>query len=161
MSSIGEMRVLRAILAISDDIHAQLEHEGHLFPEDTDETVPIAAGGTNDTFGAWAEIVDNNAVKLSSKFDTEDMHVDHITVSSADAINKRWILEISWGAAKTPVARMAFGTGTKAVPIEQAAHVVGEKIPLDELIYYRLKCEQASGAATISIQYYHHSSAIT
>ncbi len=159
--SIGVMRLLRNLLAQSDDLHAQAEHEEHLFPEDTDETVTITAGGTNNTFGAWAEIVDNNAVKLSSKYASEDMHLDHITITSADAINKRWILEMSWGAAKTPVARMAFGTGTKAVGIEQAAHFAGEKIPLDELIYYRLKCEQADAAATIGIQYYHHSSAIT
>ncbi len=161
MTGIGEMPLLRSAMAMIEDMHVEFEHETHLFPEDTDETVTFTAGGTNNIFGAWVEIVDNNAVKLSSKFAAEDMHISDITITSAAAINKRWLLEMSWGAAKTPVARMAFGSGTANVPPEQSQHIVSEKIPLGELIYYRMKCAQASAQATVSLQYYHHSSAIT
>ena len=144
-----------------DDLHAQFEHEAHLFPEDTDETVTFTAGGSTNTFGSWAEIVDNSAVKLSSKFNTEDMHIEGIVITSTNTADKRWILEFAWGAAKTPAGRMAFGSGTKKVHPEQAVHLVAEKLPLDELIYYRLKCETASATCTVSLTYYHHSTAIT
>ena len=152
---------VRLILAMTEDLHAQFEHEAHLFPEGTNETVTFTAGGSANTFSAWAEIVDNNAVKLSSKFNTEDMHIDDVVITSNNTVDKRWILEMSWGGAKTPAGRMAFGSGTKKVHPEQAVHLVAGKLPLNELIYYRLKCETPSATCTVSLTYYHHSTAIT
>ena len=151
-----------ANLAISNidqkihDIHEEASHVSALFPEDTDETVTLTAGGGNNAFGAWAELVDNNAVKLSSKYDSRDMHISEISITSTDTNDKRWILEVSYGAAKVVHARLAFGSGNKFIATEQTGHFKAPELPTDELIYWRMKCETAGAICTIVIRYHLH-----
>ena len=52
---------MQAILKI---LYEELFHENHIFPEGSNETVTLTAGGTINTYGAWAEIADNNSVTL-------------------------------------------------------------------------------------------------
>ena len=153
---IGLMKLLRHVAEDTHDLHDEASHVSRLFPEDTDETVTVTAGGAN-TFGAWAELVDNNAVKLSSKYNSMDMHISQIAVTSTDTNDKRWILEVSYGAAKVVHARLAFGSGTKHIATEQMARFRAPEIPVDELIYARLKCETAGAIATLSLRYHSHS----
>lgn len=79
-------------------------HISILFPEDSNETVTLTAGNVVNTFSAWAEIVDNNAVTLSSKF-VSSGHISSIIVEGASVKDKRYVLEIAYGADKIVVAR--------------------------------------------------------
>ena len=130
-------------------------HLNYLFPEDSDETCTLTAGSTNHVFGAWAEIVDNNAVTLSSKA-TSDMHISSIIAEGSSLRDKIYIVEISYGDSNTIIGRARMLSATN-----QIAHTIQERmrnllIPKGETIYYRLKCETADATATVHFRYHLH-----
>ena len=134
------------------DIWDEFFHTAHLFPEDTNETVTFTAPGTANTWSAWAEIVDNNAVTLSSKMTDYIGHIAYIIVETSTT-GKAYVVEIAYGSAKTNVGRAGFYGG--AVP-KQAQRMHSPTIPKGEAIYYRIKCEQASQALEVHIRYHYH-----
>ena len=129
-------------------------HTTELFPEDTDETVTVTAGGTNNMFGAWAELVDNNPVTMSSKFASEEGHIASILIEEASVIDKRYLLELSYGAAKTIISRSRFMKATNKLHVSHQSRIRAPHIPTGETVYYRLKCETASASAEIQLRDY-------
>lgn len=140
---------------VEEELHIDAHHESFLFPEDVTETMSFTSG-IADTFGAWAEIVDNNAVTFSSKV-TSPTHISGTIIEGTDTADKFWVLEISWGASNVIVARMRFGSGSKFVAPAQQVRVRAGFIPTGETVYYRLKCEDTAGAvATAHFRYHYH-----
>jgi len=130
-------------------------HLNYLFPEDSNETVTFTAGGADNTFGAWVEIIDNNAVSLSSKC-TSEMHISSVIAEASSLRDKIYVLEISYGMAKIVIGRARMLSATN-----QIGHTVQERmrnllIPKGEKIYYRLKCETAGATATVHFRYHYH-----
>jgi len=130
------------------------EHVSAIFPEDTDETVTVTAGGTNNTFGAWAELVDNNAVKLSSKFDDDPGHVVAVLIEESSLKDVRYLMEIAYGEEHTMICRTRFMKQNVKQDVDHQRRVRSITIPQGETIYYRLKCETASATAEIQSRYY-------
>ena len=143
------------ITDILDELELEAIHASYVFPEDTNETVTFTAGGTNNTFGAWAEIVDNNAVTFSSKLASNEGHISTLAIESANTNDKIYLIEIAYGAAKTIVVRHRFKTGV-GVEKFQLCRMRTLKIPSGETVYYRMKCETASATCVVDFKYHFH-----
>jgi len=139
---------------ILNELDVELKHLSQYFPEDTDETIMLVAGGVANTFGAWVEIVDNNAVAFSSKFATCIGHISAILIEDADTTDKRYLLEISWGAAKTIVCRDRVISGTTLQNTLQQGRRRALDIPAGEIVYYRMKCETISAELEVALRYH-------
>jgi len=140
---------------IISDLWLEASHLNYLFPEDTDETVTLVAGDVNHTFGAWAEIVDNNAVTLSSKV-TADLHISSIIAENASLKDKVYVLEISYGVSKTIIARARMISPTNQIGHTQQERMRNLKVPKGEKIYYRMKCETADANAVFHFRYHYN-----
>ena len=136
------------------DLYHYTHHVSKVFPEDTDETVTVTAGGTNNTFGAWAEIVDNNAVSLSSKFATSPGHICAIIIEDVNQVDERYTLEISHGASNTIIARTRFMKSGVLVNVEHSRRIRSTHITAGNTVYYRLKCETLGKTAIVQFRYY-------
>jgi len=136
-------------------LYTDTAHDSHIFPEDTDETVIFTAGNVNHTWLAWTEIVDNNAVTLSSKVAATGMHISAILIEDVDTTGNTYMYEIGYGASHTVVARARFAASSanKGNPIQEA-RIRADHIPTGETVYYRMKCETASATAQISVRYH-------
>jgi len=144
---------------INDQIEELYEDSFHLsqyFPEDSNETITLAAGGTNNTFGAWAEIVDNNAVTFSSKLVACSAHISNVIIENASVKDKIYILEISYGTAKTIVLRDRVLSATTLLSTVQQGRRKSLGILGGETVYYRLKCETAGATLRVSLRYHCH-----
>lgn len=131
-------------------------HESFLFPEDSNETVTMTAHASADTFGAWTEIVDNNAITLSSKFALKCGHISSILAESASATDKVYIYEISYGATNIVIGRGRLMSGSVRISNTQQARFRGLGIPAGETVYYRIKCETGGANITASCRYHTH-----
>jgi len=134
----------------------QIEHSHvtNIFPEDSDETVTFTAHASADTFGAWAEIVDNNAVTLSSKFAAAGGHITGIQAESASVDDKMYIFEISYGASNIIVATGRLQSATNKINAIQQMRMSSKFIPAGETIYYRIKCETGGANITAGLRYH-------
>ena len=139
---------------ILNDLAIEAHHLSQYFPEDSDETVTFTAGGSANTFGAWAEIVDNNAVTFSSKMAACAGHISGFLIEDASVKDKIYILEISYGAARTVVVRDRALSATTLLSTLQQGRRRSLDIPLGETVYYRLKCETLSATLQIAIRYH-------
>ena len=139
---------------ILNNLELEAHHLSNYFPEDTDETVTFVAGGVANTFGAWAEIVDNNAVAFSSKFAACIGHISAILIEDADTADKRYLLEISWGAAKVVICRDRIISGTTLQNTLQQGRRRSLDIPAGETVYYRMKCETISAELEVVLRYH-------
>ena len=137
------------------ELYTEAFHQSYLFPEDTDETITFTAGGAN-TFGAWAEIVDNTPVTFSSKFATEAGHISSIKLIDASINDKVYIIELSYGADKNIVALYGFVSGTVLLPPTQQVRIRSSVIPAGETVYYRMKCETGAATCRVLLRYHHH-----
>ena len=140
---------------ILDDLNLEAFHVSFFFPEDSNETITITAGGAINTFGAWAEIVDNNAVTFSSKIASNIGHISMIGVEDVSVTDKIYMLEIAYGDAKTVVTRHRILVGVGKVTSCQT-RVRPLKIPAGETVYYRLKCETGGATALVNLKYHFH-----
>ena len=141
---------------IVDILLLEAEHITAVFPEDTDETVTFAAGGTNHIWSAWAEIVDNNAVTLSSKLASIEGHISSIMVEDASVKDKAYMVEIAYGAAKTIVSRQRYMAKDSKVGTTQQVRIRAAQIPAGETIYYRAKCETSGATIQVHLRYHLH-----
>ena len=161
----GTKSMLRQIMGKEHEFHDhaslshmenEVSHDTITYPEDTDETVTLTSAGGANTFGAWTELVDNNAVTLSSKFATKHGHISGIFVETASAAaGTIYMFEISFGAAKIIVFRERFiapGPSIKGAPT-QVPYGLGIDLPFGETIYYRSKDSVGGEACTVEIGY--------
>ena len=134
-------------------------HTTGLFPESTELTCTFVAGGTNNTFGAWAEIEDDTGgttLKLTAQAASATLHLCAMFIESTDTADKMYQIEIGYGSTPTVVYRIRFGSGTKKVETQQTGRMMCDHIPQGETIKYRMKCETASAECTVSFRFHTH-----
>ena len=140
----------------TDELVLEASHLSQYFPEDSDETVTFTAGGVANTFGAWAEIVDNHSATFSSKFAADAGHVSSILVEDASVTDKVYVFEISYGAAKTIIIRGRVLSAGVLLDTVQQGRRRSLTIPAGETVYYRMKCETAGATARVALRYHLH-----
>ena len=142
---------------ITDELHDEVVTNNVIFPIDTDESVTFTSHASANTFCAWAEIVDNNAVTLSSKFAAYDGHITNIMVESNDgADDAKFLYELSYGAAKTLIRSgrcVSNGSGATKETF-QTVYGIGTEVPSGETIYYRIKCSTGGKLITVHLSYF-------
>lgn len=144
---------------INDQIEELYEDAFHLseyFPEDSNETVTFTAGGVANTFGAWAEIVDNNAVTFSSKMANCHGHISGVLVEDASVNDKVYIFEIAYGTAKMVVVKGRALSATVLLSTVQQGRRRSLKLLQGETVYYRMKCETAGATGRVALRYHCH-----
>lgn len=145
---------LKTLASLSNLILEQ-QHETHIFPEDTDETVTFTAADAN-TWSAWTEIADNTPVTLSSKFASDDGHISALVIEEIDTIDKRYMIELSAGPAYRIISRHRFTSGAAPIlPVVQFVRVRSTLIYAGETIYYRMKAE-VTGNKTCKVYLRYH-----
>lgn len=142
------------LAALIEHIYTTHVHVSAVFPEDTDETVTVTAGSSNNGFGAWAELVDDQVVALSDKFADDQGHIVAINVEETSLKDVRYLLELAYGDDKTMIVRSRFMKQNVKLDVDHSRRVRSICIPAGETIYYRLKCETADATAEIHIRYY-------
>ena len=140
--------------ALIREIYHYTHHVSDIFPDDTNKIVTLTAGGVADTFGAWAPIVDNLAVELSTVFAAAPGHICSIAVEECSRTDERYELEVSYGAARVVVARTRFMKAAVILDVSHQTRIRSIHIPAGETVYYRLKCETALGTAEVHFRYY-------
>lgn len=136
-----------------DELINESSHLSYYFPEDSNEIITFTAGGGVNTFGAWAEIVDNNAVTFSSKVASDIGHISLVSVEQTSVADKVYILEIAYGATKVIITRHRVLVGAGRLSSAQT-RVRALKIPAGETVYYRMKCETAGATAQVALRYH-------
>ena len=130
-------------------------HDAKIFPEATNVTITLTAHASANTWSAWAEIADSGATTFSSKV-TDHTHITGIMVENTSAVDKVWMLEISYGSAKVVVSRSRFIGGSAGVlPAIQSIFINSDQIPTGETVYYRLMSTQAGGTCQVHIVYHY------
>lgn len=139
-----------------DEILLNISNETFIFPEETNVIITLQAGGVANTFGNWVEIVDGNAVKLSSKFATTSGYLSEINTEGYSIKGERYMIEVAYGATKQVIARTR--VKAEAIGATQFVYYLGlksEKIPAGEIVYYRMKAETAGATLECSFRYYY------
>ena len=114
----------------------------------------VTAGGVANTWSAWAAIVDNLAAELSTVFAASDGHICSILIEECSIKDMRYLLEVSYGAAKVIVARTRFMKQNVKLDVDHQRRIRSIHIPAGETVYYRLKCETADATAEVHFRYY-------
>ena len=140
--------------ALIRDIWHYTHHVSDIFPDDTNKTVTLTAGGVADTFGAWAAIVDNLAAELSTVFAAQDGHIAAILIEDCSVTDDRYELEVSYGAARVVLARSRFMKVLNKLNVSHQTRIRSMHVPAGETVYYRLKCETALATAEAHFRTY-------
>jgi len=143
ISSPSHVELLTTIL-----LHA--ENIMYLFPETSNVDVTFTAHANPNTWSAWAEIIDGNAVTLSSKFATLTGYLRGIMLSDASVANEIYIIELSYGTAKTIVGRVAVRSDWT-----YRIELISARIPAGETVYYRMMAETGGATILARFRYYY------
>lgn len=147
---------LDLIQAEGHSVYLSVSNETFIFPEETNVKVTLTAGGVANTFGNWVEIVDSNAVSLSSKFTTQAGHLAEINTEDYSITHKRYMIEIAYGDTKEVIARTRVkAEQLGATPFVYYLELRSKEIPAGETIYYRMKAETAGATLECSFRYYY------
>jgi len=131
-------------------------HDTATFPEETNLTCTVTAHANINEWGDWVELVDSGANTFTSKVASNDSHISSIVVEETESAGETWMIEISYGAAKTRCASMRLVSASVGVmPAIQSMRVRAEHIPAGETVYARLMCSKA-GAETVKIHIRYH-----
>lgn len=145
-----KLKIIIAILFAAAKVDLFNSAEVFLFPETTNVTITLTAGNTN-VFSSWAEVVDSTAATLSSKFATKPGYINDMYIYDHSAVDKLYLVELSYGAAKTTLGRIMWHTSFK-----DAVQIKSRRVPAGETIYYRMMCSGANGAtAKIGFRYFY------
>jgi len=143
-----------ALDALIRDIWHYTHHVSDIFPDDTNKTVLLTAGGVVDTFGAWAPVVDNLAAELSTVFAAQPGHICAILIEDASIKDERYELEVAYGAARVVVCRSRFMKVNIKVDVNHKTMIRSIHVPAGETVYYRLKGETALSTVEVHFRYY-------
>ena len=134
-----------------------IDHTTVIFPAATNLTCTLTADVNVNEWEDWVEIVDSAATTLSAAFAANAGHISALVVEDTDQIDTRFMVEISYGAAKTIVSRQRVLTEDKKLPTTQVERCRCAEIPAGETIYARVMCATA-GNKTLSVhfRYYLH-----
>lgn len=123
----------------------------YVFPDTSNVVVTFTAPVAVDTFSDWAEIVDGDAVTLSSKFSAAAGYLAEMVVEDFSATGKSYIVEIAYGDAKTPVAVKRFLAENEG----QELQIRSCLIPAGETLYYRMMCETTVATCEVCFRYFY------
>ena len=113
-------------------------HDCIIFPVTTALTVTLTSHANPHVWSAWAEIADSGATTFSSMI-TSDTHITGIGIENASVADETWMIEISYGAARTVVARARFVTQQiGSLELVEVFKIHSEHILSGETVYYRL-----------------------
>ncbi len=143
-----------------DDIILELEHETFIFPEATNLTVDLGlAGAAANAWSAWTEIVDSAAPtpnKFSDKFATKDGHISAAQAEEATPADQVFMLEIGYGDEHVIISRARFISGaTPKLSAIQQQRIRPLANPAGEKVYYRLMCDDNTGACKVNFRYHY------
>lgn len=142
---------LADIEEILDDLEENAHHNTRIFPEASNLDVIFTSGVGADTWGAWTEIVDSAATTFSSRI-TSNTHLTAIMPEHASIIDQVWMIEISYGAAHTVIARLRVVSGAQnKLPAVSQQRIRSSHIPAGEIVYYRMMDETGGGTLNVSI----------
>ena len=114
----------------------------------------LTAGAVANTYGAWAPVVDNIPVELSTVFAAQPGHICAISIEDASIKDERYLLEVAYGAARVVVARSRFMKVNIKVDVNHKTMIRSIHVPAGETVYYRLKAETALATAEVHFRYY-------
>lgn len=135
----------------------EAQHETLIFPDNPNEYVTLEADAVNNEFSDWIEVEDNNAVKFTSKFDSEGGHISSAIVESADTKDNVYLFAFAFGDAKTLISKHRFASGDiKHLSAVQQARVRSKPIPKGEKVYYQMACEIGGAKCTLHFRYHYH-----
>lgn len=134
----AEAAVIAAQLA-ADKVDLFNSAEVYFFPASSNITVTLTSGNTN-TWGSWNEIIDSTSVTLTSKFATGAGYISDLSIFETSAVDKIYLIELAYGAAKTTLGRTSFHTSDKEAMIKS------RKVSVGEIVYARVMCSGANGA---------------
>ena len=141
-------------------IELEASHRSYLFPDlsaDIDLTCTVTAG-TSKAFGAWAELTDSGANKLSTIAEDNDLHITALRVRATSVADKLYVLEIGCGPSVDDIICIDphdFGSGTKHIDSDEHSRFRPHAIQQGLKAYGRLKCETDSATATIVLRYHY------
>jgi hypothetical protein len=141
-----------AVVAAQETLDVLLlhnENEVFLYPDTCTKTATFTAGDGVDTWGAWAEITDSGATTLSSKFAADSGYLVEIMTHDYSVADKIFMIELSYGAAKTVIGRSKIRSDWTYV---QALRSV--VIPSGQTVYYRMQCETGNATLEADFRYY-------
>ncbi|GAH89743.1 unnamed protein product [marine sediment metagenome] len=142
---------------ILEYLFIEAQHETLIFPDNPDEYVTLEAGAVNNEYSSWIEVEDNNAVKLSSKFASENGHISSAIVESTDTKDKVYLFEFAFSDVKTLISKHRFASGDiKHLSAVQQARVRGKAVPKGEKVFYRMTCETGGAKCTLHFRYHYH-----
>ncbi|GAG89789.1 unnamed protein product [marine sediment metagenome] len=132
-------------------------HVTSLFPVSSANYVLFTAGGVNNTFGAWAELVDDANNKLSDAFASSPGHITGVLIEDLNVKDKRYLFELAYGDSEVIILRHRFLAGdVKKLAAIQHVRIRSVIIPAGEKLYYRLMCETAGKTCEVSFRYHAH-----
>jgi hypothetical protein len=138
-------------------IEDALLHVSSIFPNDSNLTCTLTAGQPADTWGAWAEIADSGANTLSALFASVDGHISSLIVEEVSEVDTVYMVEFSYGAAKTVVVRTRFAGGTKFQAPNVQNRMWTTIFAAGETVYYRMKTATAvADTAKVHVRYHLH-----
>lgn len=147
---------------LSTDVDVLLLSQAHdtfIFPDTSGLTCTLAAGGTNNAFGNWVEIVDSTtptAITFTSKFASNNGHITGFQIEDLTE-DEVYHLEISYGSDKTQILSHRFVKGsTKKTTLIVFVRIRSDYIPAGETLYYRMMCSSASETCDVSFRYHYH-----
>jgi len=133
------------------------QHVTSIFPSNTSLTCIFRAHANAHTWSAWTEIADSATIKLSASFATMDGHLSAILIETVSDNTALYMYEISWGAAKVPVASGRFAGAGKFQAAHTSDRFWAPPLPAGQLIYYRLKSDKAvADTCTVHFRYHAH-----
>lgn len=151
---------LSEVLADTALLVREQQHVTYLFPESTARKITLTAGGSDNTWGDWAEMYDDapgngGPVSFSTKI-TDDAHITVVLIEDLSIKDKRYEIQIAYGDSKTVISPHRFLSGqTKFLDAIQHIRVRAALIPSGETVYYRMRCETGSATCEISIRYHY------
>lgn len=136
------------------------KHCSCIFPATTDVNCILTAHADAHEWSGWVEVADTTDVTpltLSAKFAALPGHIAGMVVESTNQASTTYMIELSYGAAKTCISRWRFMSETNHLPAEHSARVRGPHIPAGETVYARAMCETAGAkTANVHFRYFYH-----
>lgn len=139
------------------ELRIRQEHETYVYPDASNKVCTLTAGGTDNTWGTWAELdIDGDGETLSSKV-TSDTHITAIQIENLTE-DLVYILELAYGDDKTNILRHRFLKGgvLKLTTLVQFIRIRSVVVPVGETIYYRMMCATGGSTCEVSFRYHYH-----
>jgi len=151
------------ITEVVDKLMSEIDHENHhnskVFPIDSNGTVTLTAGASNNVWSDWTELNDNagtNLIDIFTGHPTWNRHITAIVLEDASIKDKVFNVELAYGDDKTRITQARFMTGNTKEGAANVTRVRAEYIPYTETIYYRMQCETANATIQVHLRAHCH-----